>query len=306
MLESTKPFKVVICILAHNEEKNIKETIQTLVNSSSHLKIPIHIYANGCTDKTIEISNKLADKNPLISINTITTPSKINAWNCGFQELDAEYIIFCDGDILPQKNTIENLILDLDKNQNLIISSTRPIPKLLNLSWSKKCVGFLQLPLSHQYLTGQMYIVRKKLLQNRLQQYGLSALPRGVVGEDAFIEHLLENHELFISKSFIFYEPADFHDYFRYLARLRWQNEQINIFYKSENKNNNFITKIFTKIMSVKNPIYLIISIPASLSRILFKWIFRKKIESIYKQLGTVTIDGEQILSGKTRSNSSK
>lgn len=99
-METTMAAKVVICILAHNEEKHISETVQTLIDSSKKLKIPIHIYANSCNDRTVEICLEIAKLNPLIFLRTIDIASKIHAWNCAFHELSAEYIIFCDGDII--------------------------------------------------------------------------------------------------------------------------------------------------------------------------------------------------------------
>lgn len=138
------------------------------------------------------------------------------------------------------------------------MASTPPIANVLKLAWNKKIVGFLQLPLSQEYLYGGMYIVRKKAFQNKLKELGLNSLPRGLVAEDAFFDHILAEKELFISKSLTFYEPSDINDYFKYLARIRWQNQQINLFFNSTpKKKHTLITRLIRKLMSVKSAVFI-------------------------------------------------
>ncbi len=97
-------------------------------------------------------------------------------------------------------------------------------------------MGFLQTPFSQDYLAGGIYAVKKSELSQLLQEFGWSGLPPGVTGEDCFLDRIVGGDKLRIADCRSFYEPPDFRDYFTYLARIRWQNEQLNLFIPESNQ----------------------------------------------------------------------
>jgi hypothetical protein len=63
---------------------------------------------------------------------------------------------------------------------------------------------------------------------------------------------------------------------------------------------------ILRKFTGHKSYGYLFLSIPAVVTRAIFKRLFSKKIAAAYQKLGPVVLNGEQILTSKTRSHSTK
>ncbi len=306
-LKSKKPLSFSICILAHNEERYIERTIKALINSKKNLEYSIKVYANGCTDKTHEKVLELGIFNQNIQSVEIKIPSKINAWNTAFNEQISDIVIFCDGDVVPESNAIIKLIEDFEVDERRIIVSTRLFP-LLNVT-SIECLftGFMQLPLKHEFLSGGMYAVKREKLKEKLSKRNLTGIPQGITGEDYFLERLIEPSEFFMSKTKNFYEPPPIKDYLRYLARIRWQNEQMTLVLGDHrDKEVSKLDLIKRKILGQKNMSYLFLSIPAVAMRFIFKKICSKKINEIYKSLGPVELNGEQVLTKLTRSHSTK
>jgi glycosyltransferase involved in cell wall biosynthesis len=295
-----------VCVLAHNEEKYISKTIEALLFGLKK-NIPIYIYANGCSDHTIDISYKLKNKNSNIHPREIVTASKTNAWNTAFWEhKNVDYIVFSDGDIVPSKGAIEILINDLEQKPDVIISTSRLLPRVKDISFEKIFVGFLQLPFKHEFLSGGLYAIRRKDLLKLFEESGLNGLPLGIVGEDCFLELLMRPGQLHVSRCKNFYEPPSFKDYLRYLARIEWQNKQLRLFLgHHKNDSISFFKKVYRK-LSGNHFIYILIAFPAVFLRTLFKKIFSSKIREIFYELGPVRENGNLILSQLTRSNSCK
>jgi glycosyltransferase involved in cell wall biosynthesis len=303
------PKRLAICVLAHNEEKAIGQTLSALTSGIDHTNlssdIPVHVFANGCTDKTVQVGNKFALDHRNIFIKEVTIASKIKTWNLAFSEVDYEYLIFCDGDVTPSRNCIEVLLRDIESHPELIISSTRLLPKIRGLGFQKGVVGFMQLPLKHEYLSGGMYIVCRDRLRKKFAEKNLSELPPGIAGEDAFLESLLTSNEFSVSDCFNYYEPPNFSDYIRYLARLRWQNEQLNLITPGR-QNSGFMHSLRRKFLGHSRYSYLFVAVPAVFTRMMFKFLFRNAIAEKYSKLGPIQRDGEAILTQMTRSNSTR
>ena len=298
---------IVICILAHNEEKHLAQTVSA-INVNLHKNISIYIYANGCTDNTIEIGKKLELQFPNVYLREIKIASKTNAWNEAFEEnKNADIIIFSDGDIHPPKEAINILLEDLKNNPSVIISTSRIYPMMKNINWEKMFVGFMQLPLKHDFLSGGLYAVRNKGLREIFIEKNLTGLPIGIIGEDAFLEFILKTNQLYISTCKNYYYPPDIKDYYRYLARIRWQNEQLRLILgPQESDSVSLFHKIFLKFKNVHELSYYLISIPAVITKRFFIKLNASKIFKIYKSLGDVNKDGQKILNSLTRSNSTK
>jgi glycosyltransferase involved in cell wall biosynthesis len=297
-----------VCILAHNEGKYIARTISAILNGiDAQYIFPIYIYANGCTDRTVEIAKNIASTHDNIIVREISIPSKPNAWNSAFTEQNSEFIIFSDGDIIPEARGMEWLIDDIQKTPGVIIASSRQMPLLRGRSLQQKLVGIMQLPLMQEFLYGGFYVVRRQALVDILRKKGFNGIPSGVTGEDVFLESILDEGQLHISNCRTFYEPPSLKDYLRYLARIRWQNEQIRLILGPHiGDDRGIFEKLIRKFRLCNKWEYICISSLAVVLKYLFKMLFFRKIRCIYENLGPVRTDGANILQSLTRSGSTK
>lgn len=302
-----KKSSFAVCILAHNEARFIERTINNIFNTTELADFTITVYANGCTDETYSIAQKLSLNNPRIKAVDIKIASKINAWNTAFNAHAEDILIFCDGDVVPEKNAVIELVHELSENDSRVIVSTRLYPLFRDVTFERYFVGLMQLPLKHEFLSGGMYAFKREELKGKLKLKNLSGIPMGVTGEDYFLEHLVESHEFYMSHCKNFYEPPTMSDYIRYLARIKWQNQQMKMI-AGEHRDASLSKGelIVRKFTGHKNYSYLFISIPAVITRAIFKKLFSSKIASAYEKLGPVVLNGEQILTSKTRSHSTK
>ena len=110
--------KYYIVIPAHNEEKFIALTLNSLLNQTI-LPTKVVVVNDNSTDKTAEIVSEIAKKNPIISIlekksDAIHLPGSkvIQAFQAGFLTLDANYdlIVKLDGDLILPANYFETII----------------------------------------------------------------------------------------------------------------------------------------------------------------------------------------------------
>jgi glycosyltransferase involved in cell wall biosynthesis len=75
--------KYSIVMFAHNEEKNIEQSVISAINNTDSNFDQLFVIANGCSDKTIEIMERLL-RNSIISrtkLIKIDFGDKCNAWN---------------------------------------------------------------------------------------------------------------------------------------------------------------------------------------------------------------------------------
>jgi cellulose synthase/poly-beta-1,6-N-acetylglucosamine synthase-like glycosyltransferase len=109
-----------IGIMAYNEEQNVGVLLESLLNqklSSVNIK-EIIVVASGCTDNTIDIVKKFfkIDKRIKFLVQEKRI-GKISAINCFLQMAKSDIIAIVNADILPQKNSVENLISPFEDPQ---------------------------------------------------------------------------------------------------------------------------------------------------------------------------------------------
>jgi len=296
-----------VCILAHNEEKHIARTLTAVIDESSESGAQLYLYANGCTDSTVAIAQQFVERAARLHLREIARASKPNAWNAAFSEVTADYLVFSDGDILPEPGAISRLVSVLRANPHVVIASSKLLPLKQGLDFQQMLVGFMQLPVLQQCLCGGLYAVRCGALAEALSRKGYSLLPEGVTGEDGFLQFILDKGQLTIADCVSFYEPPDIPDYLRYLARIRWQNDQLMLLLGAiPGQGQGVIGKLLFKIKKTEDLKYLLLSSSAFLTKFVFKFMFRTRIDRIYRSLGPVTGDGAMILCRLTRSTSTK
>lgn len=306
-----KSKEICVCILAHNEEKHIRNTIYSILRGNDDIYFDIVVYANGCIDNTIKIVKELASSEANIHLRELEIASKPAAWNVAIKENKHLILIFSDGDVTPEPGTVTTLYHLLRRRNDISLVGCQFWPQKLNLSLTQRLSGFLQIPLAQDFLSGQFYAIRRCDLFKEFQKTGIEKLPGGIVAEDAFLEALFPTQKFFISPKKIFYEPPTFDDYLKYLARVRWQNEQLKVLYhhsslKGKIGNGNLLQTTIRKFRMTTGVRRILLGIISTSFRYLFKKIFSKKIERYYLKLGAVSDEGHKILSTLSRSESTK
>jgi glycosyltransferase involved in cell wall biosynthesis len=197
-----RDLKVSIGILAHNEEFNIVETLQSLFTQDVFQRFPteVVIVANGCSDDTAAIARRiLADNRSVWSergsarVEDIVTPGKANAWNQfvhQFSATDASILVLMDADItFLNTNTISSMIATLKSSPRAVVCVDRPV-KDIELRTERKFLERLLVTATPKIspdnvpLCGQLYCA----LSARLRQI---TLPVEIIGEDGFLRALL-------------------------------------------------------------------------------------------------------------------
>ncbi len=198
--------KIVLGILAWNEESSIAATIGSL-ESQSLLKladdrnflVEIIVVPNGCSDRTPEVAEaalkKLTAAFPLVKgrVEPLREGGKSNAWNELIHRLspaDSDYFLLLDADIeLLTAETLERMWLALEKTPPASISTDLPVKHLAK----KKNPGLLDRLLlgtgsmtqaAPGQLTGQLYCARAAFLRRVW-------IPRGLIVDDGFIKQIL-------------------------------------------------------------------------------------------------------------------
>lgn len=303
---------ICICILAHNEQKHIAETIEAIAENCADLECDIKVYANGCTDATVAIVRDLALRLPNLSLRELDVASKPNAWNTAFHENANPILVFSDGDVIPEAGAIEALWRLVTKEQpETILAGCSIWPRKAGLTLGQRFVGLLQIPLKQTFLAGGLYAVRKTELLLEMQAKALDGIPLGIVGEDAFLEQLVPADKFNIIAHKVYYEPPILADYWKYLARMRWQEEQLaglyhNLLCKQAYLKQGILVRVGKKKPMDQSVKRFLLGVAASGLRCVVKAMFRGRINRCYGAMGLVNKDGKNILSEASRSSSAK
>jgi len=303
---------ICICILAHNEQKHIAETIEAIAENSLNLNCDIKVYANGCTDRTVEIVCELTSKYSNLSSRVLDVASKPNAWNTAFYENTHSVLVFSDGDVVPETGALDALAqLLTEKHSKIVLAGCTFWPRNSGLTIGQRFVGFLQIPLCQNFLSGQLYAIRREKFAQEWKEKNILGIPFGIVAEDTFLEKLVSTEMLTIISHKVYYEPPSISDYWKYLARMRWQEEQLASMYSGVLNDRVFssssiFVKVAKKNLTAQNIKRLLLGFTACGLRCAVKMIFWSRIYKHYRDMGLVKAEGGDILSIDSRSNSSK
>ncbi|BFI73506.1 undecaprenyl-phosphate 4-deoxy-4-formamido-L-arabinose transferase [Nanoarchaeota archaeon] len=103
--------KVSIIVPAYNEEKNIKETIERLIELDyPKEKLEIIVVDDGSKDNTFEIAKEYEDKYNFIKVYKKENGGKASALNYGIKRCTGDYIVVLDADSIPQKDSLKKMI----------------------------------------------------------------------------------------------------------------------------------------------------------------------------------------------------
>jgi cellulose synthase/poly-beta-1,6-N-acetylglucosamine synthase-like glycosyltransferase len=104
---------VSIIIPAHNEEKFIANTIESLVNAKYNNKREIIVIDDGSSDNTAEIVNDITKKNKNIRLFSIPHSGKSKALNYGVKKAQFDTVVYLDADSSIVEKSLMNLVQPL-------------------------------------------------------------------------------------------------------------------------------------------------------------------------------------------------
>jgi len=301
-----------VCVLAYNEQTHIADTIRAVLAGNEGPPFDVVVYANGCTDRTACVVQELCETIPNLRLRELAKASKPNAWNTAFAENVNPFLFFSDGDVRPEPGSVVKLRQYFDRHPQVSLVCSQFWPDLRGLTWQQRLTGFLQIPLAQDFVTGGFYAVRRADLAARLQRHSPQGIPEGVVGEDAFLEALLAGGAFLVAREKVYYEPPALSDYWKYLARIRWQESQLReirgeaLGAPAPASNGGGRSRLAAKLAMGQGPLRTLLGLSAAASRTVVKTIFKARIDRCYRNLGPVGREGRNILSHGTRSESAK
>ena len=304
--------QITVCILAYNEQTHISNTIQHIIEGNKDIEYSLKVYANGCTDNTVEIVKNLEKNYSNLKVRELKIAGKPNAWNTAFTENRSDILMFCDADIILEAGSIKILSDFLYENEESMAITTQYTPLENGLSFEKKFTGFMQLPIEQEYLTGHFYAIKRSYFDKIFKQYNIIGIPEGLVGEDLFIELLIPKGKLIVSDKKCFYTPGTIEEYAKFHARMYWQNQQMQKTFEDLNIDckNCFTKKSIILLVkekwsvSTNKPRYLL-RVLSAIVRHVFLFFYKNTIHDYYEHLGPIVEKGNHILR-ETRSNSTK
>lgn len=218
-----------IGIPARNEANNIAGLLQSLLEQSI-LASRIIVCINGTTDDTFEIASSIAQKNPIIEVIN-SAPGKANAWHAIMDRVTTDKVMFCDGDVRMDKNAAEVLHECLDNDPSLIIAGgTAWSINEKKTFFARYFVGCEPEPPEPKWLIGRLYMFRRSMLEERVQELDIELMPRDIINDDGFLEMICAPHVALTREAFVTSAGVDsFHDwrhrYIRILAgKLQLEN----------------------------------------------------------------------------------
>ncbi len=182
--------KVTVGIPSFNEEKNILNLLESVIKQKSeHFGICEIIISDDSSDDTSRLIRQFATDNSKVAIRCLHHSSRMgvgNAWNEIFQNAKGEVIVMYDGDVIPHKDSIHEMVSALDERVVVSISNSKPIR---SVSLAGRAAT---------YVSSWLRSVRNK----RLSQYtaigrGLSiraniakqiAIPSDIIAVDLYLE----------------------------------------------------------------------------------------------------------------------
>ena len=168
-----------VAVFAHNEADNIVRCLTSILMQNITMNFPIHVLANGCTDRTVQLVEALAKVNPSIKLFNIEVPDKANSWNYYTHKVapESECHFFIDGDVVIEPMAFNELYKSLTCSNEAVAAGGLPASGRSCAAWSHRMVSMGR-------LAGSLYLLHGDFLESIREQE--IHIPIGFVGEDFF------------------------------------------------------------------------------------------------------------------------
>ncbi|MCF7861895.1 glycosyltransferase [Candidatus Woesearchaeota archaeon] len=170
---------ITVGIPVYNEEDSIAQTVLSVLeqNLPKNINLEILVVASGCTDRTVPIVRELSKKNKNVTLLIEhERKGKPSAWNLINQKAKTEWIVFTDGDVILDRDSISCLWY-----------ASKSYPKVNLITGKAVAVrgkGFVNFMATFPYrfattrsVTGYLYMIKRKIV----------SLPIDIINEDDFL-----------------------------------------------------------------------------------------------------------------------
>jgi glycosyltransferase involved in cell wall biosynthesis len=216
-------------VLAHNEEGSIERMLASVVRQtawrrSSRERRQVVVFANGCTDATVERARRFAAGTPEIQVVETAEKGKSQGWNALARHLraDADWWFFADADVILHWRAVERLFdAARDHPQAAVLSSTlvstaRYVPLSHRGFLESARVESERLKDPRRMVSARFYAIRREVAQ-------AIRLPPGLLNEDLYLSRLIGSDRIWRSPDCRVFarEPSRLGEIVRYQLRTR-------------------------------------------------------------------------------------
>lgn len=176
---------VSVLIFAHNEQDNLANCVASVQAGGLGADDVIWISANGCTDGTVQIAQKLALSDHRVQVRNLDKGDKSNAWNdyvFNLADLTHQVHVFMDGDVTMTAGALTAMVRALQSHPDALAAAATPRQGRTAPQWAARIIREHGLP-------GNLYALRASTLA-RIRAARLW-LPVGLIGDDSFLLWLL-------------------------------------------------------------------------------------------------------------------
>jgi len=173
--------KVSVGIMAHNEEKNINRTLNSVINQKlDRVRIDeIIVVSSGSTDKTNDIIRKFSRRdNKIKLIEEQERTGKANAINIFLGKSRNDNLVLISGDVVPEVGTVEVLCSRLVDTVGVVVG--RPVPK--NVSGILGGVVDLEWRIHHELSLNKPKLGEMIVFRKVFDQIGRTAVDEEFIG----------------------------------------------------------------------------------------------------------------------------
>lgn len=173
---------VKIIIFAHNEEKYIGQSIESVLSQLpiKDYNTDVYVLVNGTIDNTVSIAKQYP-----VYVHEYSEKGKARTWNrfvFGDENKNlADYYIFMDGDAYLKDNSIQALINSLENNPDSYVAAALPLN-------GRNMKYYQDIILEHHEIFGDCYALSKEFIQTL--RYQDIKLPNDIIGDDCLIENI--------------------------------------------------------------------------------------------------------------------
>ena len=226
-------FKITIGIPSYNEEKNIKNLLQSIIDQYNKFYILKEIIiSDDSNDKTPDIIREFAKNHPDHDIKLIHHDKRRGtslAWNEIFQEAKGQIIVLYDADVKIEKKCTFNLVNKISKNIALSASNPQPI-QLDNIYGNAS--KFISSWLRRVRLNGlSQYTVMGRALAIKADVAKEIYIPEDVIAVDLYLQNQilrLDHNIAYIDDAVVYYaSPSSLYDFISQVLRADNGHRQI-------------------------------------------------------------------------------
>ena len=187
---------ISIIIPVLNRQNEIKECIDSVI-AQSYENWEILIIDNGSTDRTFEICQNLAAKEPRIRL--LNAPRGVSkARNAGIDAAKGEYLFFLDSDDVIHPSLLETLLVTMADSHADIAGTTRI--NILQAKWA----DFAAIPKTHKGIGPTRFLTNEQALQEIFQYTTPLNIIGGVMMRRCLVAETRFRPDLHIGEDFFF------------------------------------------------------------------------------------------------------